>query len=121
MKLHFTSKEESLVQGEKNNQKESQKIARFSKRTKAFVFSLVLGVSGQQYLKYQQDMVNTIHEGMDFIVNPETVSLDQKLNALIASNDAVGYKSDYFTSTTSQSKGMIRFLKPGLIKGMDLE
>ncbi len=42
MKLHFTSKEESLVQGEKNNQKESQKIARFSKRTKAFVFSLVL-------------------------------------------------------------------------------
>ena len=121
MKLHFTSKEESLVQGEKNNQKESQKIARFSKRTKAFVFSLVLWVSWQQYLKYQQDMVNTIHEWMDFIVNPETVSLDQKLNALIASNDAVGYKSDYFTSTTSQSKWMIRFLKPGLIKWMDLE
>jgi hypothetical protein len=41
---------------------------------------------------------------MDLVINPENTSLDQKLEALIISNDSYVYKSDYLSGVTSDSK-----------------
>ena len=98
-----------------------KKIFDLSRRVKVAVLSIVLGLSWQQYLKHEQNVTNTIHEWMDLVINPENTSLDQKLEALIISNDSYVYKSDYLSGVTSDSKWMVRFLKPGLIKWMNFQ